>query len=126
MSEVALVVRNPIGGLLDSTVFLCLVLLVCVALWVRQRWVRATVAIIIVGVVLYRENGLYILIRGVVDRRDLFDGAPAPFMRGLRLMYDYAAATKLYSVGCAVLLGILAVFGYRQPAAPKGATLGRK
>lgn len=120
MSDVNLVIANPTGGMLNATVFLFLVALVGLTFWLRIRWVRAVVVAIIVWVVLERENGLYIMLRIVADKRDLFDGAPPPFMRGLRLMYDYAAATKLYSVGCAVLLGALALFGYRSEARSKG------
>lgn len=116
MSDVNLAITNPTGGMLNANVFLVLVALVGLTLWLRIRWVRAVVVAIIVWVVLERENGLYILLRIVVDKRDLFDGAPPTFMRGLRLMYDYAAATKLYSLGCAILLAVLAQFGYRTEA----------
>jgi hypothetical protein len=119
MDEVDAVVRNPVGGLTDPTVFAVLTVAVLLALWSRRRSVRIAVVVLILGVVAYREQLMYIFIRSVVDRGDLFGKMSPDFMHGLRLMHSYVEATDLYPIGCSILLGALAVVGFRRPR-PKG------
>jgi hypothetical protein len=114
MDEVDAVVRNPVGGLTDPTVFVVLSLAVVLAVWSRRRSIRTLVVMLVLTAVTYREHLLYIFLRAVVERRDLFGNMPPEFMHGLRLMHAYTSATELYPIGCSILLGALAVFGFRR------------
>lgn len=114
MHEVDAIVRNPVGGLTDPTVLLVLLVATAFALWSRRRVVRVLVVLLLIVVVSYREHMLYIFVRMVQDKRELIGGQSPDFLHGVRLMQRYAAATNSYSVGCAILLGVLSIVGLRQ------------
>lgn len=114
MDELHAVVRNPVGGLLDTTVFLGVLLVAVFGFVARSRVVRAVVVLAVVGVVWYREQGLYILMRLSTEHPVLTQYDSRSFFAGMRLVAKYAMATELYSVGCATILGALAIFGYRD------------
>jgi len=109
MDEVIAVVRDPVWGLISPLWFVILTLCVVAALWSRRGAVRLAATICIVATSMHREGMLGVFLRMVADYRNAHGGASGEFLDGARVMHAYAQATSIYSIGSAILLGVLAV-----------------
>jgi len=111
MGEVNAGVLNRIFGLTSPAWFGVMLVVTVLALWTRKRALRWLAVVLICITVAHREMLLATFPRSLFDDRDAHGGASADFRDGVLVMDDYVDATQLYSIGSAVLLGVLVTFG---------------
>jgi hypothetical protein len=103
--------------LLTPAWYIVLLALVVFTLWRGRMFARIATAALIVATMMYREHLLYMVARWIVGKQTHDNVLNRDFIAGMREIGLFANATSLYSVGGALLLSIMAVWGRRGGAA---------
>jgi hypothetical protein len=107
MPVVESVIKDPLWGLLNVYPFWVLVAVAAWAVWSRRLWPRVIAVTLTTAIVMYRESGLDIFLRIMVEKTGPGKMFSQDEFAGARLMWDYCHRTSLYVVGSAALLSVL-------------------
>jgi len=114
MDLVTAVVRDPISGLISPAVYVVLLIGCAASLRWRNPWLRGATVIVVIVVMAHREAMIYAYLRWLSDYQEKRGELSQAYLAGSLAVFDYAKATRLYSVGAALLLVPMAFVGLKR------------